>query len=89
MELKESMMKSKKPTFMRNIKLGLLLLSIACVLVFIVLISQYNNYYNTSVGRLEEVKYKFRTRGYLSEYIIYFTALGQGFDNQQFGNYLT
>lgn len=75
MELKESIMMQKKPTFMRNIKLALFLLSIACVVVFIVLVNQYKIYYNTNIGFLDEVKCKHHTRGYLSEYIIYFTAL--------------
>ncbi len=73
---------------MNNIKLALLLLSVGCFLVFIVLISQYNTYFSTSMGRLEEVKYKFRTRGYLSEYIIYFTALDKGFDKPLYEKYL-
>lgn len=73
---------------MNNIKLALFMLSVACFLVFIVLISQYNTYLATSMGHLEEAKYKFRTRGYLSEYIIYFTALDKGFDKPQYEKYL-
>jgi hypothetical protein len=73
---------------MNNIKLALLMLSVACFLVFIVLISQYSTYFATSMGHLEDVKYKFRTRGYLSEYIIYFTALEKGFDRPQYEKYL-
>jgi hypothetical protein len=73
---------------MNKIKLALLILSVACFFVFIVLISQYNTYFATSMGHLENVKSKFRTRGYLSEYIIYFTALEKGFDRPQYEKYL-
>lgn len=53
MELKESIMKQKEPTFMRNIKVMLLVLSVACIIVLLVLISQYSNYYNTNISHLQ------------------------------------
>jgi hypothetical protein len=51
---------------MRNIKIGLILISLACIIVFFVLINQYNNYSSFKMFSLYEVKSKHQTRGYLS-----------------------
>ncbi len=80
MELKESIMKEQKPTFMRNIKIVLFVFSIACAVVCFILVSSYNNYKSVNISYLNEVKFKYETRGYLAEYVIYFTALKYGFD---------
>ncbi len=73
-------MKEQKPTFMRNIKIILLAFSITCAIVCFILVSSYNNYKSVNINYLNEVKFKYETRGYLAEYVIYFTALKNGFD---------
>lgn len=66
---------------MRNIKLGLLVFTISCVAICAVLVDSYNSYVTMSMSYLDEVRFKFETRGYLSEYITYFTAIENGFSN--------
>lgn len=44
---------------MKNIKICLLILSVACVVLSFVLVSSYNNYADLNLSYLNEVKFKF------------------------------